>query len=78
MSSDTMFETMKNMLAYESPWRVPATRVHILSTSLISLRDLFHSFALLVSFGYPGFLSAGMFRSIFKIDLTASQMNSRN
>ncbi len=38
----------------------------------------FHSFALQVCFGYPGFLSAGMFRTIFKIDRTASQTISRN
>ncbi len=49
-----------------------------ISTSLISLRDFFHSFALLVFFGYPGFLSAGMVRTIFKVDRTASQMNSRD
>mgnify|MGYP003379977914 CR=1 FL=1 len=47
------------------------------STSLISLRDLFHSFAFLVSFGYPGFLNAGTVRTILKVDRTASQINSR-
>lgn len=49
-----------------------------ISTSLISLRTLFHSFALEVSLGYPGFLRAGMFRTIFKVDRTASQIISRN
>lgn len=48
------------------------------STSLIFLHDLFHSFALPVSFGYPGFLSAGTVLTIFKVDRTASQINSRN
>ena len=48
------------------------------STSLISLRDFIESFALLVSSGYPGFLSAGMVHTIFKVDRTASQMNRWN
>ncbi len=49
-----------------------------LSTSLISLRTFFHSFALQVPFGYPGYLNAGMVRTIFKVDSTTSQIISRN
>ncbi len=60
----------------DSSYRIPGG--HDLSTSLISLRGFFHSFAFLVSFGYPGYLNAGMVRTIFKVDRTASQIISRN
>lgn len=50
----------------------------MLSTIQISLNNTFHSFALLPPFGYPGFRSAELFRTVFKVDRTASQIISQN